>query len=192
METAYKTTYTLEMLLPSDLQPKTIERPGLRVERMTTPCPEFNKFLHTVVGYPHLWGGREDWGEKEWVAYTSRDALQTWVAYVDGTVNLRQGEPANALFILSAGAVDLQVAEGTTVYRLSGESDIFGWSSLVENARYTATAIARSDIKAVKIDTRRMNRVFDANPMVGLTVYRRLSAVFNKRLASIYGRFLSV
>jgi GNAT superfamily N-acetyltransferase len=85
METKRKTTYTLEMLHPNDLQSKTIERPGLRIERMTTPFPEFNKFLHTVVGYPHLWGGREDWSGEDWTAYASRDTLQTWVAYVDGT-----------------------------------------------------------------------------------------------------------
>ena len=79
-----------------------------------------------------------------------------------------------------------------TVYGLTQESDIFGWSSMVENAQYTATAIAKTDILAVKIDTRKMNRVFNATPSFGLSVYRRLSAVFNKRLASIYHRFLSV
>ena len=120
------------------------------------------------------------------------DTACTEAAYADATVVFNEGDPAKALFILVSGSVDLQIAGGKTVYRLTEESDIFGWSSLVENARYTATAICRSDIQAVKIDTRLMNRVFDANPMVGLTVYRRLGAVFNKRLASIYGRFLSV
>lgn len=80
-----KTTYYLEMLHPADLRPKTVERPGLRVERMTTPCPEFNKFLHTLVGHPHRWGGRETWTAEDWIAYVHRDELQTWVAYVDGT-----------------------------------------------------------------------------------------------------------
>jgi CRP-like cAMP-binding protein len=120
------------------------------------------------------------------------DTACTEAAYADATVVFNEGDPAKALFILVSGSVDLQLSGGKTVYRLTEASDIFGWSSLVENARYTATAIARSDIQAVKIDTRLMNRVFDANPMVGLTVYRRLGAVFNKRLASIYQRFLSV
>ena len=42
------------------------------------------------------------------------------------------------------------------------------------------------------IDTRKMNRVLAANPVFGLTLCRRLCAVFNKRLASIYRRWLSV
>jgi GNAT superfamily N-acetyltransferase len=52
---------------------------------MTTPCPEFNKFLHTVVGYPYRWGGREDWTSEDWVAHAQDENLQTWVAYVEGT-----------------------------------------------------------------------------------------------------------
>ena len=120
------------------------------------------------------------------------DAACNEASYAKGTVIFREGDSANALFILGNGAVDLQIGGEKTVYRLTGESDIFGWSSLVENARYTATAIAKAEVQAVKIDTRKMNRVFNAHPIFGLTVYRRLCAVFNQRLASIYHRFLSV
>ena len=112
--------------------------------------------------------------------------------YSQGTVIFSEGDLANALFILEGGVVDLKIGKEKTVYSLTEKSDIFGWSSLVENAQYTATAIAKTDIQTVKIDTRKMNRVFNANPLFGLTVYRRLCAVFNKRLASIYHQFLSV
>jgi CRP-like cAMP-binding protein len=120
------------------------------------------------------------------------DTACTEATYAKGAVIFNEGDSANALFILGKGAVDLMIGGDKTVYGLNQESDIFGWSSLVENAQYTATAIAKTDIQAVKIDTRKMNRVFNASPSFGLTVYRRLSAVFNKRLASIYHRFLSV
>jgi CRP-like cAMP-binding protein len=120
------------------------------------------------------------------------DAACTEETYAKGTLIFNEGESANALYILGKGAVDLKIGDGKTVYRLTAASDIFGWSSLVENAQYTATAIATTEIQAVKIDTRKMNRVFNDNPAFGLAVYRRLSAVFNKRLANIYHRFLSV
>ena len=120
------------------------------------------------------------------------DTACTEDAYPAGTVIFNEGDTANALFIMIDGAVDLKLGGEKTIYRLTGESDIFGWSSLVENASYTATAVAGTDIRAVKIDTRKMNRVFNAHPMFGITVYRRLCAVFNKRLASIYHRFLSI
>ena len=120
------------------------------------------------------------------------DSACTEAAYSKGTVIFNEGDSANALFILGKGAVELKIGGEKTVYRLTEGSDIFGWSSLVESAKYTATAIAAADIQAVKIDTRKMNRVFNSHPAFGLAVYRRLSAVFNKRLSNIYHRFLSV
>jgi CRP-like cAMP-binding protein len=120
------------------------------------------------------------------------DTACTEASYEKGTVIFNEGDSATTLYILYKGAVDLQIGGEKTVYRLTATSDIFGWSSLVENAQYTATAIAETDIQVVEIDTRKMNRLFDANSLFGLTVYRRLSAIFNKRLASIYNRFLSI
>jgi CRP-like cAMP-binding protein len=120
------------------------------------------------------------------------DAACVEAAYAQGTLIFSEGDSAQALYILGSGVVDLKIGGEKTVYSLTEEGDIFGWSSLVEDASYTATAIARTDIQAVKIDTRKMNRVFNTHPSFGLSVYRRLCAVFNKRLSSIYHRFLSV
>jgi CRP/FNR family transcriptional regulator, cyclic AMP receptor protein len=120
------------------------------------------------------------------------DVACTEETYSTGTVVFAERDSAKALYILEQGTVDLKIGGEKTVYNLTEPSDIFGWSSLVENATYTATAIAGTDIHTVKIDTRQLIRVFNANPLFGLTVYRRLCAVFNKRLSSIYHRFLSV
>lgn len=118
------------------------------------------------------------------------DTACTEATYTKGEVIFNEGDSANALFILEKGTIDLKIGGKKTVYSLTEGSDIFGWSSMVENAQYTATAIANTDIQAVKINTRKMNRVFNTNPAFGLSVYRRLSAVFNKRLSSIYRQFL--
>ncbi|MGD9364985.1 MAG: cyclic nucleotide-binding domain-containing protein [Desulfobacteraceae bacterium] len=117
------------------------------------------------------------------------DTACTEASYEKGAVIFNEGDSANTLYILYKGAVDLKIGREKTVYRLTATSDIFGWSSLVEEAQYTATANAETDIQVVKIDTRKMNRLFNAHPLFGLTVYRRLSAIFNKRLASIYAKF---
>lgn len=109
-----------------------------------------------------------------------------------GTVLFKEGDKATSLYILVNGTVDLKIKSETTVYSLTEQSDIFGWSSMVENSQYTATAVCRNDVKVIKIDTRRLNRLFNENPIFGLTVYRRLCGVFNKRLSSIYQKFLSV
>jgi CRP-like cAMP-binding protein len=111
-------------------------------------------------------------------------------AFDQGTLIFSEGSIARTLYILEKGVVNLMVGREEIVYNLTEQSDIFGWSSLIENAPYTATAVAQSDIKVLKIDTRKLNRLFEANPKFGLTFYRRLAAVFHKRLASIYTRFL--
>jgi len=80
-----KTTTVLEMRSPSQLNPKRVERPELRVLRVDPPLPAFNKFLHTLVGAPHRWGGREDWSEADWIEYAHRETVETWVAYLRGT-----------------------------------------------------------------------------------------------------------
>jgi len=85
MNTETKTSYTLEMVKPGDLNAKYADYPGLRIERMEIKCPEFNKFLHTVVGYDYRWGGRTDWGKDGWYRYVNRDEMETWVAYLSGT-----------------------------------------------------------------------------------------------------------
>jgi ribosomal protein S18 acetylase RimI-like enzyme len=85
MGTETKTTYTLEMLDPGDLRPKYVDFPHLRIERMKIRCPEFNKFLHTVIGYEYRWGGRAKWSKDDWYNYVNRDSLETWVAYISGT-----------------------------------------------------------------------------------------------------------
>ncbi len=108
------------------------------------------------------------------------------------TVLFKEGDEAKFLYILVNGTVDLKIKGETTVYSLTEQSDIFGWSSMVENSQYTATAVCRNDVMVIKIDTRRLNRLFNENPIFGLTVYRRLCGVFNKRLSSIYQRFLSI
>ena len=73
------------MLDPNNLQPKCGDFPDLRVERMDIKCPEFNKFLHTMVGYDYRWGGRADWSKDDWYKFVNRDEMQTWVAYMSAT-----------------------------------------------------------------------------------------------------------
>ena len=85
MNSEVKTTYVLEMLSPDELRPKYADFPDLRIEQMKVKCPEFNKFLHTMVGYNHRWGGRGNWGKENWYKYVNREEMETWVAYLSGT-----------------------------------------------------------------------------------------------------------
>ena len=85
MDSEMKTTYTLEMFSPDELKPKYSDFPDLRIEKMEVKCPEFNKFLHTVVGYDYRRGGRTNWSKDDWYKHVMRDEMETWVAYLSGS-----------------------------------------------------------------------------------------------------------
>jgi len=85
MSNEIKITYTLEMRCPEELRPKYIDCPELRIEKVEIKIPEYNKFLHTMVGYEYRWGGRNNWDRNDWNWYVNRDELETWVAYISAT-----------------------------------------------------------------------------------------------------------
>lgn len=73
------------MSSPAELRPKRNERDDLSVRQVEPVCPEYNWFLHQAVGTEFRWGGRENWGESQWIEYASNPELETWVGYLSGT-----------------------------------------------------------------------------------------------------------
>jgi len=114
-------------------------------------------------------------------------------SYQKGTVIFRQNDPAKSLLILEEGAVDLIVQNGGTLtYEITEPGEVLGWSSMLENGRYTASVICATDLKAVKIDKHKLDRIFKLHPDVGLKVIKRLAAVFTRRLSNAYQGLLMV
>ena len=109
--------------------------------------------------------------------------------YIQNTELFKEGNDADNLYILEKGVVDLK-AKGTVVATLSQKDEIFGWSSFIEGAAYTATALCSTDIDVIRITARNLNRILDKRPDAGLIVFRRLAALFNKRLSQIYQSLL--
>jgi GNAT superfamily N-acetyltransferase len=85
MSEATKTTYILQMTSRDEFKPKSVDVPGLRVERMEELSPEFSKYLHMRVGHPHKWGGRSEWTQREWSDFVNHPAVQTWVGFFGAT-----------------------------------------------------------------------------------------------------------
>jgi CRP-like cAMP-binding protein len=111
--------------------------------------------------------------------------------YADGMVLFKEGDNADNLYILEGGIIDLLIGEDTFIYSLTEQSEIFGWSSLVESAKYTATAVCITDANVLRIPTKTLQRIFDENPEIGNVVFRRLAGIFNRRLTKTYQKFLA-
>ena len=111
--------------------------------------------------------------------------------YIESTLLFQQEEEANCLYILEEGTVKLIIHNGATlVYNLDEPGEVFGWSSMVENGKYTASGICFTDVKAIKIEKDRLDKVFNNHPDVGLKVLRRLGGVFSKRVSTAYKHLL--
>ena len=109
------TTWHLEMESADQLRPRHVDHPDLRIDRLATPCPEFNKFLHMTVGHDWRWDGRQRWSKADWYAHVDRDQLETWVAYVAGTpagyFELEK-RPEGDVAILSFGLMPAFIGQG--------------------------------------------------------------------------------
>jgi CRP-like cAMP-binding protein len=113
-------------------------------------------------------------------------------SYDKGTTIFNQGERAENLYILREGTINLMVKNGgSLVFSLSNSGEVFGWSSLFESGRYTASGICDTDLKVVKIDRRELFKIFKRYPGEGLIVIRRVAGVIANRLKNAYRDILS-
>ncbi len=120
-------------------------------------------------------------------------AIASEKSYDQGTVLFARGEPAGCLYVLVRGAIDLVIESGgsTIVYNLTEPGEIFGWSSLVDPGVYTASAVCARETKVVELPKKKLDKLFDLHPEVGLKVLRRLGRVFARRLSNVYQDLLS-
>ena len=112
--------------------------------------------------------------------------------YTKDTVLFEKGEEAESLYILEQGALNLVIKNGgSLIYGLTESGQVFGWSSMVESGVYTASGVCATDLKAVKIEREKLERVFDRHPDVGFKVLKRLAGVISQRLSNAYRDLLS-
>jgi len=112
--------------------------------------------------------------------------------YNKGATIFNQGERAENLYILKGGTLNLMVKNGgSLVFSLSAPGEVFGWSSLFESGRYTASGICGTELKVVKIERKKLFKIFKHHPEVGFIVIRRVAGVIAKRLKNAYRDFLS-
>ena len=112
--------------------------------------------------------------------------------YEKDTVLFQKDEDANFLFILIKGTLHLVIKNGgSIIYHLTDPGEVFGWSSMAEAGRYTATGTCATDLKAVKIGRKDLDKIFRKHPLAGYKVLQRLTGVISKRLSNSYRDLLS-
>ena len=87
-----------------------------------------------------------------------------------GDVIFRQGDPAQELFIIQSGEVEIRL--GNRVIETLPQYSIFGEMALIDSAPRSATAIAASDAKLVPVGEKQFLFLISNTPHFALNVMR--------------------
>ena len=101
------------------------------------------------------------------------------VDYGPGDVIYRKGEPADVLFVILAGEVELSL-HGRPV-GIEGEGGIIGEMALLDGATRNATATARSGVRLARLERRQFQKLIGENAGFAL----RAMTVLANRLRAV-------
>jgi CRP-like cAMP-binding protein len=116
-------------------------------------------------------------------------ALAHEETYGPGDLIFAERERANRLFILCQGCVQLHIQlrspvepDGEVIIEEMEPGRVFGWSSLVKQQRFTASARALEPVRVFAIKASDLNTLFDRNAHIGFVVMKQLAEVIASRL----------
>jgi CRP/FNR family cyclic AMP-dependent transcriptional regulator len=109
--------------------------------------------------------------------------------YGAGDLICIERELADRLFILCQGSVQVHIQlrsplepDGEMIIEEVEPGRIFGWSSLVKQQRFTASARALEPVTVLAIKAHDLNVLFDRNAHIGFVVMKQLAEVIASRL----------
>ena len=109
------------------------------------------------------------------------------MTFEEGTLLFSAGEPAQDIYELVEGSVDLVALEKELVHlTVSRSGQIFGWSALVEPYERTATAKCTADTKVVRMSRDSIERIIERHPREGLAILKNLMGIIAHRLREAY------
>jgi CRP-like cAMP-binding protein len=109
--------------------------------------------------------------------------------YQEGETIFAAQERAEELYILEEGRVALQIhlrsgveASGDVTIEDLQPGNIFGWSSVVKQQRFTATARALEPVRVCAIRASELNALFNQNAHIGFVVMKQMANIISSRL----------
>lgn len=119
------------------------------------------------------------------------EALES-VHFAAGQEIFREGDPSEHLYMLDDGRVRLTVGKyGSVTKIVNCPGDAFGWSSLIGEGAYTATAHCLTNVRVLRISGNKMESLLEEAPSSGLQFYRRLARLIRERLTESHRILLS-
>jgi len=105
-------------------------------------------------------------------------------ACLSGTYLFEQGAPADYLYIILSGKVEVSFKpyDGIpiTVSRV-GKDSLCGWSAVVGSEKYTSSAIAIKNLKAYRVRGSELRKLCMDHPDAGKVILERLASAVSSR-----------
>ena len=108
---------------------------------------------------------------------------------------MREGEPADAFYVIRHGAVALETVvpqRGPVVVQTLHDGELLGWSWLVPPYRTAFDARSLGSTRAIVFDGACLRGKCDADPALGYALLKLLSGVFVERLQDTRLRLLDL
>jgi CRP-like cAMP-binding protein len=104
-----------------------------------------------------------------------------------GDVLFQEGDDAKDFYILTKGHVRLKSGKtGASVYIINHPGEVFGWSSVVGMAKYSATAECVEATSLSRINGSELTALLDKDPENGMIFFKKVAGTLGNRLLHIY------
>src|SRR5215468_10127553 len=105
------------------------------------------------------------------------NARDPFVEFAAGTVVFREGDAGGDMFIVESGQIDiLRKARGDEPVASLGPGDFFGEMAMLEDQPRFASAVARSNVRALRIERAAFADVLKQNVEIAVRIMRKLVA----------------
>ena len=115
-------------------------------------------------------------------------ALGTAVTVPSGAALFRLGDPAERLFLITRGRINLTLPmriggqEQQVVVEERNSGQAVGWSALIPPYKFTLAATAPLETEVIALPRESLHRYFADNPAVGYKIALNLAVVVGHRL----------
>jgi CRP-like cAMP-binding protein len=112
-----------------------------------------------------------------------------------GVTVLRQGTPADYLYLVLNGAVEMSYKpyDDVSITISHVEKDgLFGWSAVVGSEKYTSTAIAIENLEALRIHGSELRKLCMEQPEAGKEILERLARSVSSRVQDAQDQVKSI
>ncbi|HDR00205.1 MAG TPA: Crp/Fnr family transcriptional regulator [candidate division WOR-3 bacterium] len=113
-----------------------------------------------------------------------------------GTMIDVQGDPAERFYILVQGrvvvvlATDFGVSRNSYIVTSLGPGEMFAWSGMVGNLKYTAGGEAMTDVTVLEFNVAELEKAFEADPELGYHFMRSVARTVSSRLRHMQLQFV--